>query len=378
MKIALNKKVLRGGERVYVAPDSPEDGVFYLSWYEGGKRRREALEAPTLKLAIRARDERQKDEDAKERMKDNGSYVEPVQAKSKRLLLTDAVKEYLYGDPSKENEDHGGIKKNKSEKTLAAYSKALEYFQESCSKTFVDTIERRDMLAFKHYLSDKKGQSDRSVWNKFSAVMGFLKSVDHTGKTMGIVKHDWPEYDEEAVVIYKDAELEKFYKACNEEEARWFRFFEYTGMREGEVQHCQWSWIDLDERTITVQPNKRQDWRPKKNKTRSIPMSTPLYELLKDWKTKADGTCDLVFPTSGCNVKLDFLDCLKTIAERAGLKGDWFLHKFRATFATKVLRKTDVATVREWLGHDDMASTMRYIKAAEGEEARAKMDAVFG
>ena len=192
--------------------------------------------------------------------------------------------------------------------------------------------------------------------------------------------------------MYKDSELEKFYAACDADEERWFRFFELTGMREGEVQHCQWSWIDMDERTITVQPNKRQNWRPKKNKTRHIPMSGALYELLKDWrKQTAHSTCDLVFPTSGCNVKLDFLDCLKAIAKQAklfcgkceGCKNsdnceNWFLHKFRSTFGTKVLRKTDVRTAMEWLGHTDMESTMRYLRPAEDKDAQNKMDAVFG
>ena len=37
-----------------------------------------------------------------------------------------------------------------------------------------------------------------------------------------------------------------------------------------------------------------------------------------------------------CNPKLDFLDCLKTVAERAELENFW-LHKFRATFATRCL-----------------------------------------
>jgi integrase len=154
----------------------------------------------------------------------------------------------------------------------------------------------------------------------------------------------------------------------------------------------------MENRTITVQPNKRQGWRPKKNKTRSIPMSTALFELLKEWQAKADSTCDLVFPTSGCNVKLDFLDCLKSVAKGAGLfcgkcegcrdketnapKSEpncerWFLHKFRSTFGTKILRKTDVRTAMEWLGHTDMESTLRYLRPAEGAEAQSKMNAVF-
>ena len=88
---------------------------------------------------------------------------------------------------------------------------------------------------------------------------------------------------------------------------------------------------------------------------------------------------------------MDFLDCLKTIAKRAKLfckKCDgcaqdkpncerWFLHKFRSTFGTKVVRKADLRTCMEWMGHTDTASTLRYLRPAEGKEAQAKMDEVF-
>ena len=351
-----------------------QGGNFILDWYEGGKRMRKSVGKDAAD-AINQRDRKVAELTAAS----NGLTV--TNGDPTKRLVSDAAEEYL-----------GDIEAHKSSKTLAAYRTAITYFRESCKKTYVEDITRRDLLAFKTYLADEKEQSDRSVWNKFSAVMGFLKSVGHTGKTIGIVKHDWPEYDEETPEVYEDDELVKFYAACDEDEARWFRFFELTGMREGEVQHCQWSWIDMSKRTITVQPNKRLGWRPKKNKTRSIPMSAPLVDLLKDWRKKtADSTCDLVFPTAGCNIKLDFLDCLKAIAKRAKLfckKCDgcaqetpncerWFLHKFRATFGTKVVRKADLRTAMEWMGHTDTASTLRYLRPAEGKEAQAKMDAVF-
>jgi hypothetical protein len=38
---------------------------------------------------------------------------------------------------------------------------------------------------------------------------------------------------------------------------------------------------------------------------------------------------------------------------------------------------TDLRTAMEWLGHTDTASTLRYLRPAEGKEAQAKMDAVF-
>ena len=39
-------------------------------------------------------------------------------------------------------------KLTKKPKTLAAYTTALGYFQESCPKLYLDDIERRDLLKF--------------------------------------------------------------------------------------------------------------------------------------------------------------------------------------------------------------------------------------
>jgi integrase/recombinase XerD len=40
-----------------------------------------------------------------------------------------------------------------------------------------------------------------------------------------------------------------------------------------------------------------------------------------------------------------------------------WLHEFRATFATRSLwAGVDLRTVQEWMGHTDLASTLRYLK----------------
>src|ERR1039457_5456037 len=104
-----------------------------------------------------------------------------------------------------------------------------------------------------------------------------------------------------------------------------------------------------------------------------------MHTYLKVLKTKSDKTGALVFPTAGCNPKLDFLDCLKVVAERAELdKGNFWLHKFRATFATRCLwAGVDLRTVQNWLGHSDMDSTMRYLKPSRSQEVRNKVNEIF-
>ena len=74
-----------------------------------------------------------------------------------------------------------------------------------------------------------------------------------------------------------------------------------------------------------------------------------------------------------------FLEFLKDIAERAGLdpKNFW-LHKFRATFATWHLWKgVDLRTVQDWMGHTDIESTMRYLKPNRNKAVREKVNETF-
>ena len=118
---------------------------------------------------------------------------------------------------------------------------------------------------------------------------------------------------------------------------------------------------------------------PKNYREREIPIPTKLVTSLKADREKRDKTCGLVFPTVGCRPKLDFLDALKAVAERAKLdKENFWLHKFRATFATWSLwAGVDLRTVQQWLGHSDMESTMRYLKPSRSQQVREKVNEIF-
>jgi integrase/recombinase XerD len=73
------------------------------------------------------------------------------------------------------------------------------------------------------------------------------------------------------------------------------------------------------------------------------------------------------------------LRMLKAVASRAGMDPDaWWLHKFRATFATHALQGgIDLRTVQSWMGHTDLASTMRYLRPARGEKVQAQVEALW-
>jgi integrase len=185
-------------------------------------------------------------------------------------------------------------KLTKKPKTLAAYSTALGYFQESCSKMYLEDIERRDLLKFSAFLRDEKEQSPRSVYNKFENVMTFLKAQGIRGL---VGKNDWPRYVEEEPEVYEREELEKLFAVCDREERLWYEFFLMTGMREQEVVHCSWEDLHLSRGTVTVRYKPEYGFSPKNYREREIPIPSKLVKQLKTWKAKArswrSGSCTL-------------------------------------------------------------------------------------
>jgi len=336
------------------------EGAFYIEWREGAKRVRlsvgkDAADAGARRLR----------KEAELNAINNGVDVAADDDQNGHRSVAKAIAEYL-----------DETKLAKKAKTFAAYNTALSYFAESCPKLYLEDIERSDLLKFSAFLRDEKELHPRTCWNKFSNVMSFLKAQGIRGLAQ---KNDWPRFVEEEPEVYEKEELDTLFSKCDAKERLWLEFFLMTGMREQEVMHCSWADINLPRSTVTVRYKPEYGFSPKNYKEREIPITAKLVASLKAEKEKRDKTCGLVFPTAGCRPKLDFLDTLKAVAERAELdKKNFWLHKFRATFATWSLwAGVDLRTVQQWLGHSDMESTMRYLKPSRSQQVREKVNEIF-
>ena len=341
-------------------PEHHKEGSYWLRWRENGRQ----IRISVGKSASNALAQQHRQVQVL-RSKALGIEVAEPESSNAGSPLASAIREYL-----------ADIKLTKKPKTHAAYERSLDLFTESCNKTRVEIVDRRDMLQFSAFLRDEKKLEPRTVWNKFANVMSFLKAQ---GVRNLVSKNDWPKFTEDEPDVYEQEELDPFFRACDEEEKLWFKFFLQTGMREQEVMHVSWPDINLARGIVTVRYKPEYGFSPKAYKGREIPIPDTLVARLKEHKAKSDKKCGLVFPTSGCKPKLNFLDDLKAVAERAQLdKDNFWLHKFRATFATWALWKgVDLSTVQQWLGHSDIESTMRYLKPSRSQATRDKVNEIF-
>ena len=347
------------------------EGAYYIEWWQGAKRCRLSVG----KDAVEADASRQRKE-AELNAINNGIAL-PVEAKTEgKKSLSQAVKDYLEDVELKEKVNKPG--NHGRHGTHGVYSTALEYFQESCHKVNLEDVERRDLLKYSVFLREKKDQAPQSVYNKFQIVISFLKAQ---GITKLVLKTDWPKFTPKKPEIYEKKDLDGLFAACDEEEKLWFEFFLGTGFREQEVIFCYKKDVNVDQHTVSVSAKPELNWSPKAYQERTIPISDELAESLKIWMEKSNPDCPLLFPTSGCKPKKDFLDCLKKIAIRGNVsytKNYWRLHRFRSTFGTWCdWGHLGLGTIQERMGHKDVESTMRYLRSSRGKETRNKVNAIF-
>ena len=354
-----------------------KEGSFAVFWKEAGRNCSEAAgkDFVEARAALRRRQTRLNAKLA-------GVSIPEVQKPGSRLKLQDAIDDFLLE-----------VQTHRTKKTYAAYRSMLADFVDSCPKIHLDEIERKDLMNFTADLKSN-GLGDRTVYNKFELLMTFLKA----NKIPRLVTaKDWPRFTEQEVDIYEAEELAKLFKRCNQEQRVLFRFFLGSAGREREVAFTAWPNLDLKNGLWHMRAKPELGFKPKDYEERTVPLPDWLVEDLKVWR-KRHGRSYLVFPHADGDAEGHMLRTLKQIALEARLNcghcmnsnglsckkhavcSRWYLHKFRATAATTWLQNDiDIRTVQTWLGHSDMESTLRYLKAASARKpiVREKVNAAF-
>lgn len=144
-----------------------------------------------------------------------------------------------------------------------------------------------------------------------------------------------------------------------------------TGMRKSELCNLEWSDIDFDANTITIQP--KEDWRPKDRDYRTLEMTPVLRDtLLAERERRIDGLT-YVFSRQGKKLGGDVRKTLQRIARAAEIPTPT-LHVLRHTFASHLaMEGVPLMHIQQLLGHSDYATTLVYAHiSAESHRGQVK------
>ncbi|MGC8550801.1 MAG: tyrosine-type recombinase/integrase [Acidobacteriaceae bacterium] len=373
-------------------------GEFYLEWRSDGKRRqvpcgsdpRAALDAWRIKAGVL-----------------NGTIdFEPEEVEipvSKRSIHSAFDQLLVETDATKRGS------------TYRAYANDLRWFQESIERRNVAQVTRDDII---HLLSIGRDEGlAQSTINR--RVQTGLRALRNAGSTIMMKKGDWPRIAEVPVEIYSDEELSAFFEACNPEEWMIFQVFLQSGLRKREVSTLRWQDVNFQHNVLGVTQRLEYGFQPKSYEVRSVRVPKALMSDLKQWRKSSRSP--LVFPTSPHPLRPAYggdapdehhLELCKEIAYRAGLNcgfcvledspsdteestararkrrantrkcsdgpwcEHWFLHKWRHTYATIMLRShVEIRTLQELLGHKNLSTTQRYLKALRFDELEWQVEA---
>ena len=374
-----NRKIRPDVVLVAGKEETHPEGSYYLNvagqWEKVGDSAAQAQEEQRKRLA------RQRYE------KDTGERLPEPEPKGD--LLSDAINAYL---GELELKVAG---KSRQPKTLAASRHALEEFaRESGIQRLKDVTATAIAKHMAWTVQSSPTKSARTAANKFLLILQFLK---HTGSVpmVGTGKSarplglkDAPRYVERAVETYTPEELARFLAACGPREEAIFQTFARAGLREQELSTLRRQDCVLGGSTPCLKIVERPEYGfiPKWYSVRDVIIDPGLAATLRTWL--ASHSHPLAFPTPnpsgtlerpGSRVDGHILRLCKSVAKRAGMDQDKFwLHKFRATYATHCLREgMDLETLRKQLGHRDVESLRRYLEALKGEECMKKVAEIF-
>lgn len=269
------------------------------------------------------------------------------------------------------------------------YRLALDEFFTVIGKTFVDEVTRADITKFNVALK-KRGMSKRTVHNRHQSVRAFLFGL---GVDVKVVVGKAPKFDKEMPEIYEKEYLAAFFTSLtNAYDTLLFTILLTTGMREREAMHLEWRDISWSRKTMKVESKPKYGHRIKDSEEREMPLTEVVLDLLRFFRSgqphqslafgrrggaedRPDGHLLRRLKARAREAKLNCGTCETCVARNECEK--CFLHRFRATYATTLLRSgVDLRTVQRLMGHSDLASTMRYLRPAGTAEVQAKVNAI--
>ncbi len=358
------------GER-YVWDKRP--GSYFLEWWEGPKRKRQSV-GTTPSEALEAK--RRKRHELIGQQVDSGAAA-PAQRDEELEFVTIATGREMFLD-------HIRVHSPDKPRTLKRYEIVLQHFARLlANKTYIQAISRADIDEFKSRRSLQNGQqhrhrriAPRTINYEVSVLRTFFYFLinERNVQMENPCARFKPLRDPKQMAgrrppVYSKDELDKLMSEADQVDQAIFKTLLLTGMRELEL--CNVAWEDIcftkDLESIQVTGEDKEDFSPKDYEERLIPIPGSLAEILK----KVPRRQRWVFPRRDGNRMTHLLRRLKRVADRVGVENAT-LHKFRHTYATRLLEKgCDIVTVQKLMGHSDIDTTRQYLNPDDDLKRKA-------
>jgi integrase len=163
--------------------------------------------------------------------------------------------------------------------------------------------------------------------------------------------------------LMTDDELQRLMAVLDTDPARTaclvIKFLLYTAARKGEALSLKWTDINRETNTWTIQAA-----NAKSKKRRMVPLNSGALAILDELSQGNDS--EYVFRNSKNGERLKSVDKIwQRVRVSASLPPDIVIHSLRHHAASGMLSAgTDLATVRDILGHADISTTEKYLHAS--------------
>jgi integrase len=186
-----------------------------------------------------------------------------------------------------------------------------------------------------------------------------------------------------AIEVFSPEEVWALVRAAEaEQDGAIFLTAAFTGLRRGELVALRWRDVDYAASRVRVTGSYAGGrlTTPKSGKVRSVPMAPDVAPALARLAAREQwvGVDDFVFPgAAGSYLDASALSRrYKAALGRAELRSLRF-HDLRHTFGTRMIAKADPRRVQEWMGHADVATTMKYLHYVERPDEAELVAAAF-
>jgi integrase len=275
--------------------------------------------------------------------------------------------------------------------TLADYQNMTEriksaFARELGDRAKLEQVGSADVETFRDRLI-AAGCSDRTT-NKYLGVLSDLFSW--AGRRHGLTENPLavverrPNGRRANIDVFSKDEIEALVAAAaTEQDGVIYLTAAYTGLRRGELLALRWRDVDFANAAIHVRRSLSDgaEGPPKSGRQRTVPMMEEVAAALArlSERERCTGDEELVFcgprggHLSGRVVSRDY----HAARERAGLRHLRF-HDLRHTFGTHAIRTADSREVMEWMGHEDLRTTLIYLQYKPKHDAARRLSEAFG